>query len=545
MRTFALTLLALALTACGQSTGTPDSAAPADGRAIPDDASATTGSPTVTVERYYSHPPSQDVTTFPELITDADFIGIVRLVSVESAIVETEPEAQIRKMPGTQYAGALKFTFDVRETYKSTVHTSPSRVVALVGSYNDVWTREEAQATADRMLRKRNTRWDDRDAIVFLGASSLEFPDTSSNDLYYMGFVDYTFGYGDVYSLASERIRLLLPEARQTGAAGSSTERRFLTGLPTAATAQAHARSGITSTTEHPSITLSVLKSQINTIKGLLEANPSAEYQWCLSRKYMRKREEAEFAKEGKVWNRPYTFEETISAGLPTGAVVVDDTWHNDLGGGLVSQTLFLGQDASLFEIGETTRTFTEPVYATLTNLRATKPSRELTRSVKPLKTTRPLPKGAYNLTWRHKTASYILCDPDYFVDHTLTITVTAPTGTLHEAFFDPVTDGSAIAADATNGVLKPTSFTDANNAPATLQRIAYESNTVKLKLTPHTGLANHVLDFIALDGSVSLFLNTDEADVDAPNNTLSWNVASQPWEDGDLLMLRIRARTT
>ena len=35
-------------------------------------------------------------------------------------------------------------------------------------------------------------------------------------------------------------------------------------------------------------------------------------------------------------------------------------------------------------------------------------------------------------------------------------VTVTAPTGTLHEAFFDPVAIGTTIGADGTNGVLKP-----------------------------------------------------------------------------------------
>ena len=63
------------------------------------------------------------------------------------------------------------------------------------------------------------------------------------------------------------------------------------------------------------------------------------------------------------------------------------------------------------------------------------------------------------------------------------------PEGTLHEAFFDPVTVGTAVAADSANGVLKPAEFTDANGASATIERIAWEagtedSGTVKLKLS-------------------------------------------------------------
>ena len=111
----------------------------------------------------------------------------------------------------------------------------------------------------------------------------------------------------------------------------------------------------------------------------------------------------------------------------------------------------------------------------------------------------------------------------------------------LHEALFDPVTDGSAVAADSSNGVLKPASFTDAGGATTTIERIEWEAETVNLKLTPHTALAGRVVDFIELDGKVSLSLIVDDATVDAANDTLSWEVASQPWQSGDELMVRIR----
>ncbi|MDE2716606.1 MAG: hypothetical protein OXI33_06265, partial [Chloroflexota bacterium] len=65
------------------------------------------------------------------------------------------------------------------------------------------------------------------------------------------------------------------------------------------------------------------------------------------------------------------------------------------------------------------------------------------------------------------------------------------------------------------------------------------------VKVNPHTGLAGQIVDFIELDGSVSLSLDIDDATVDAANNALSWTVSSQPWHDGDKLMVRIRMRTT
>ncbi len=106
------------------------------------------------------------------------------------------------------------------------------------------------------------------------------------------------------------------------------------------------------------------------------------------------------------------------------------------------------------------------------------------------------------------------------------------------------MTDGTAVAADGTNGVLKSATFTDGDGASATIERIAWESGTVKLEVSPHTSLSGHVLDFIELDGTVSLSLNADQATVDAANDTLSWSVGSQPWDDGDELMLRVRRST-
>ena len=138
-------------------------------------------------------------------------------------------------------------------------------------------------------------------------------------------------------------------------------------------------------------------------------------------------------------------------------------------------------------------------------------------------------------------------------------MTVTARRA-LHEFFFDPVTDGSTVAADSTNGVLSPASFTGANGATTTISSLAWEPSStssevvagsnggqVKLEFTtasdPDDVIGDHMLDFIELDGSVSLSLEVFDATVGAEpaSNTLSWAVSSQPWENGDKLMVRIR----
>ena len=154
---------------------------------------------------------------------------------------------------------------------------------------------------------------------------------------------------------------------------------------------------------------------------------------------------------------------------------------------------------------------------------------------------TRPLPAGSYIVNTHQQHYEDVPCNfkPD---DRPIIfdVTVVAPGGTLHEAFFDPVSVGTAVKADGSNGVLSPTSFT-VGSTSTDLTRLEWSSNQVVLTLDPHVSLSAHVLDFIALDGSVALSLFTDSATVDSAAGTYSWPMTSQPWADGDQLMVRIR----
>ena len=157
--------------------------------------------------------------------------------------------------------------------------------------------------------------------------------------------------------------------------------------------------------------------------------------------------------------------------------------------------------------------------------------------------TGRPLPAGTYQYNRLTQRYQFIPCNfIPYYSNRIRNVVVTAPAGVLHELFFDPVAVGSTVVAGGTNGVLEPTTFTDANGASATIGSIEWESGTVKLEVRPHTGLTGHTVDIIELDGTVSLSLDVNDSTVDATNNTLSWSVSSQPWEDGDLLMVRIHS---
>ena len=69
---------------------------------------------------------------------------------------------------------------------------------------------------------------------------------------------------------------------------------------------------------------------------------------------------------------------------------------------------------------------------------------------------------------------------------------------------------------------------------------LKWENGSVVLTLSPYVSLTGHKVEFIELDGLVGLSLDVDDAAVDSGAGTLTWGVSGQPWEAGDLLMLRI-----
>ena len=164
--------------------------------------------------------------------------------------------------------------------------------------------------------------------------------------------------------------------------------------------------------------------------------------------------------------------------------------------------------------------------------------------------TTRPLPVGEYDFTQKIYGLLSVACE-HHSEQGIATITVTAPDGVLHEAFFDPVEVGAAVGADASSGVLEPASFEVEGVGATSIVRIAWESASagtgeagrVRMEFSPSgPPLVGHHVDFIALDGSVVLRLSVDDAAhaVEGDGTTLTWGVCKQPWKAGDKLMLRI-----
>ena len=448
-------------------------------------------------------------TSLEERVFASPVIARVRLNSVSST---TELGTTYE---GMKYSALLEFNFSVQEYLKGSGADDIMAVWAAAPFFD---TQGEAEDALPAIVTARGAQWDDHEAIVFLQEDSRGFlSSTKQADRFYLAWGGSRPMYSpdDGYSISSRHNKLWLPAAAAAGETSQPTgdQQRFLLDVPPA--------EGTALT-----ITLGEIKTRIAAVTAKLSASDgSEEYTECVRESYYLERKH-QYLREvfpdrvntGSNISPPQTHQ--FSSGLAGGTVVYVIPEGDPKTPTVPFEVWLDGGDASLFSVATPSQDY-----------RVT--------------TTRPLPGRAYNFHFNHRGPYFSRCDGDT-TRYEWTVTVADPEGTLHEAFFDPVTVGTAVAADDSNGVLKPATFTDANGASATLERIAWEpdigeSGTVKLQVNPPTGLTDQEVNFIALDGSIILSLQVSNATVDAANRTLSWTVQSQPWQSEDKLMLRIR----
>ena len=420
------------------------------------------------------------------------------------------------------FLSTLKFNLDVSEYLKG---NGPTSIVALWIDGRFYETRENAQRAQAKTLAERDDQWDDRAAIVFLYEGASGFGARLDGQFQLADHFLLAFGHryfdDDRYSLHSTRNKVWFPAASVTGSTDDGQE--FLLDVPPA-------------TGTAPTITLGDLKSQIAEVTAEFDGGDGSEaYETCVEETYEIERVIRYFRVEEDTDAYDKSPQDSsLASGQPANTEL-----HQRQNGGAYpdtkAKTWLEGRDADLFTVVQG-----EPTAVDVDGDGSFTAESDGIEFTETFATARPLPAGEYEIDRKEVWPRYLTCN--YVLNNEWTITVEAPEGTLHEAFFDPATDGTAVAADDTNGVLKPASFTGTDGATASVERIEWESGTVKLEVSPHTGLSGHVLDFIELDGTVSLSLNADQATVDAENDTLSWPVASQPWDDGDELMVRIHA---
>ncbi len=486
-----------------------------------------------------------------ERILNSKVVARVKLLSMSYGI---EPLShRIRNENGewvhgdTSYINTREFHFEVLEYLKG---SGGSKLIGIADG--DLLTQTRLGAlmlgNEEGFFEEHDTIWDKNEAIVFL--REMEFmPSTLNSDRYRLGkgYAGYLIGgEGDGYTVDSPHRKAWLPavddiDVRGTDMAVASRvvgEQRFLTGAEGAVLGSSEdrigyqvAKSAFNSALGTGGGSSTITLSQIKALIAKLDAEVAAgdgsdEYFECVYRKYRWEREFT-YRRENSSKERQIQTNHELASGLPATTAFgwgdISDP-HPDLlriDPNLTPtwEAWLDGEDADMFQVEQ----------------------------MSIIAITRPLPRGEYTYYYNSRAARYILCDAYPEARRTWnihTVRVSATDDVLHEAFFDPVDadDGSVGAGDGNGGVLKPDTFDMEGGTKTTIRRIAWSKRQVVMALSPVTDLNDHHIDFIALDASVALRLDFDDAvKIEEDDATvLAWGVCEQPWQDGDLLMIRI-----
>ena len=443
-----------------------------------------------------------------EMIVKSSIVARVRLRGVEAAAARM-PE--VYAGPSTGYNGALALTLDVLELLRG--DTASTTIVAYAYGFNNP-SDEYASSTVEgatelgrRLLGLRDSRWDDREAVVFLRWNEAERH-------HFLGLVRAEEGHEWDYTVASTLWRAWLPDADApsggTGVRFEPQAQRFLLRDPadyeSAGGGGSVGRSAVDPPTVGgaPTATLSSLRDTVSEIsRELTGGDGSQAYRSCVVTKY----EWHSNSLTTPTTSPPREVE--MASGMPSGTRVME-----------TPSTLGLEFRASGPEGGEVF--FTEG------------PDSDVLSGVWPfvIVATRPLPAGSYHAWLRWLTAEQRLCDvtPEVWRrNFAVNLTVTASADTMHESFFDPYADLSAgqVTGTTTVGTISWQSPSAGSG----------QAGRVTADLT--IDVTDHALDFIGLDGTTTLSLIVADATEDG--GTLTWTVPTQPWSAGDKLMLRVR----
>ena len=450
-----------------------------------------------------------------EIIVGSDVIARARFLSVNRASIGIVAKAgDWIDSDVSYYIPAMEHRFEVLEYMKG---SGPSEIVAVVyeGQGQEFATAQGARLLGTNLVSERDTTWDSREAIVFLGDSSPTVPSLAAADR-------YSLGPADVYGIDSPHQKRWLPAA--DAASSSDTEersakppgeQRFLLDAPTGYSSSVATRSMTTTITNAPTIALAELKQKIADLQAEVDAGDgSEEYRKCVYWKYA-KTSFIEYKKQknGGAYPQVHTDAE-IASGAPEGTEVAQDRHApfiiSELGPTEPEDSpegtyVLFGEDVERFDYR-----YPGVVYVA-----------------------RPLPQGEYKVFWGGVPIDFIPCDgwPTEAKERDeLVVTVTAPAGTLHEAFFDPVDlTGGGAGATGSSGVIDPDEFTVAGD-DYEIESLVWRSNSVVLELDDYVSLSGQTLDFIELDGSISTSLDFAGALVNESVGLWSWSVDSQPW---------------
>ncbi|MXY45744.1 MAG: hypothetical protein F4Y44_01935 [Chloroflexi bacterium] len=438
-----------------------------------------------------------------ERIFFADTIAIVRQISSEAGVLTVEGQNS-----ETLYSPVVQSRFEVIEFLKG---DGDSEIVMDKKDLRIlVPTDEQALQTAERDLTAQPSVLESGEAVVFL--QSMQYSDW---------VLDTSL------KASGSEWRQHSSQAGLFSAGGASATFSIASGVDAAASAGGEAFS------------IDELRERIEAMDALLRDGEGIEgWKECIGARLLRENQKRTYlTRQGEELYadvyEPAPFPSGKSADFILDIYKQYGSGFSDKG---YDRHWFTGEDSHLFRIvivenGQ----IIEPNYI---ETREQQTFYELQ-----VRITRPIPEGIYEINHHSQWAEWALCN---YLDTPATnrYIFESAADTLHEVFFDPVALGAAVGADSASGVLKPASFAS-DGGDATIERIDWLDGQVRMSLAPHTALPDHHIDFIALDGSVSLRLDFDDAvevdDADG-NRTLIWGVCEQPWQPGDLLMLRIAA---
>ena len=500
-----MTLALCALIACG---GNPAPSGPAQEFSSPAPALlAPTPTPAI-FGGSGAHNPIWNVS--PSIYEQIFTSSVIVRASLLSATAGTETVASGEGVAPT-YRAVQELRFTAHEYLKG---TGPAVAIVVVRSDHTYLTEAEARQVADSSVAQRNTTWDGRQAVLFLQTLAPPYTPGSSGS----GAAGQTPAPSFAFTLSNYEqsewaysIDTLSRAWLPANNAGSASGQPEVSGTATFITDG--------SQSPPPSVSLAKLRSRIAEINAMLRAGEGIEgYEDCIYHKLTRERH---FRNDPYI---PLVYGIALTSGSAAGIEIYRDTYFD-------SKYLAFwlsGPDAELFQT------------SVIDDDTSAQNGYDHT-----ITTVRPLTARAYRVFYHQQHWRYFPCNfkPDDAYDD-WTVTVTAPPGTLHEAFFDPGEAGAEVGFPGASGVLKPAGFSVGNTATE-ITGLSWQTGSVSLTLSKYVSLDGYSLDFYGLDGKMMLSLDGNDAAADAAAGTLTWRAASQPWQDGDMLMLRIRQRDT
>ena len=405
----------------------------------------------------------------------------------------------------------------------------------------------------------RDTQWDNQDAILFLkplddGTADFTFTDTTTWDYTPTDFpnipdhfrqpvaTDYRGTLPEGYTLGANN-PVWLPVTGSSDGSSSSTrstaqvqpeiivEYDILTGAPNSVsqTTLQEVISWISGVSGAFSGGGAVGKSQVAGGSSQQWWNDE-DYRNCIRRSMMYYRSIRDLTAHGVLPREPSVHSDYIESGVGAGVKILD----------LPDERISFPETAPAYD------TYTiEGPNAHLFNSQIIDDDGEVTTGWDySLTTARPLPAGVYEHDFNYYPFTYQPCNfvPPSDSHITTQLVVTAPPGTVHEAFFDPATTTAGVGylagSATTTGVLEPAGFS-MRGRDIDITGLEWRNGQVVLSFDRTVQLSDG-LSFIETDGTAGLYLSQFDATEDLRARTVTWDVSEQPWESGDELMLRI-----